>query len=105
MNVWRLVSSLDELQHIQIGLNDMQNLRLISASLAIVATFVAFDVDRCLAAEALRPIEVPGDHAFMESITAGPDGTWYVSSLASGGIARTKPGATKAEGWIAPAAF
>lgn len=81
----------------------MQNLRLISALLAIAAAFVASEP--CLAAEALRPIEVPGDRAFMESITAGPDGTLYVSSLASGGIARIKPGATKAEGWIAPAAF
>jgi sugar lactone lactonase YvrE len=89
----------------QNGLNNMQNLRLISASLATAAAFVAFDFDRCLAAEALRPIEVPGDRAFMESITAGPDGTLYVSSLASGGIARIKPGATKAEGWIAPAAI
>jgi sugar lactone lactonase YvrE len=87
------------------GLNDLQNLRLIGASLAIAAAFVAFDFDGCPAAEALRPIEVPGDRAFMESITAGPDGTLYVSSVASGGIARIKPGATKAEGWIAPAAF
>ena len=71
VNVWRLVSYLDELQHMQNGLKDMQNLRLISASLAIAATFVAFDFDRCLAAEALRPIEVPGDRAFMESVTAG----------------------------------
>jgi len=81
----------------------MQSLRLISALLAIAAAFVAFD--RCLAAEALATIEVPGDRAFMESITAGPDGTLYVSSLASGGIARIKPGALKTEGWIAPAAF
>ena len=83
----------------------MHNLRLMSASLAMAAAFVAFDFDRCLAAEALRPIEVPGDRAFMESITTGPDGTLYVSSVASGGIARIKPGATKAEGWIAAAAF
>ena len=88
--------------HATNGLNDMQTLRLISASLGIAAAFVAFY--RCLAAEVLRPIEVPGDRAFMESITAGPDGTLYVSSLASGGIARIKSGATKAEGWIAPAA-
>jgi streptogramin lyase len=81
----------------------MRNLCPISALLAIAVTFVAFD--RCLATEVLQAIEVPGDRAFMESITAGPDGTLYVSSLASGGIARIKPGATKAEGWIAPAAF
>jgi sugar lactone lactonase YvrE len=105
VNGWRPIGYLDGLQHMQNGLNDMHNLRLMSASLAMAAAFVAFDFDRCLAAEALRPIEVPGDRAFMESITAGPDGTLYVSSVASGGIARIKPGATTAEGWIAPAAF
>ena len=81
----------------------MQNIRPISALLAIALAFVVFD--RCLAAEGLQAIEIPGDRAFMESITAGPDGTLYVSSLASGGIARIKPGASKAEEWIAPAAF
>src|SRR5438132_1630241 len=81
----------------------MQNLRPIGALLAIAAAFLTFD--RCLAAEALQAIDVPGDRAFMENIDAGPDGTLYVSSLASGGIARVKPGASKAEGWIAPAAF
>ena len=81
----------------------MQNIRPISALLAIALASVAFD--RCLAAEGLQAIEIPGDQAFMESITAGPDGTLYVSSLASGGIARIKPGASKAEEWIAPAAF
>jgi len=48
-----------------------------------------------LDAEELKAIEVPGDRAFTESITAGPDGTLYLSSLASGGIARVKPGASK----------
>jgi hypothetical protein len=62
----------------------MQNIRPISALLAIALAFVAFD--RCLAAEGLQAIEIPGDRAFMESITAGPDGILYVSSLASGGI-------------------
>jgi hypothetical protein len=81
----------------------MQNIRPISALLAIALAFVVFD--RCLAAEGLQAIEIPGDRAFMESITAGPDGILYVSSLASGGIARIKPGASKAEEWIAPAAF
>ena len=50
----------------------MQNIRPISASLAIALAFVVFD--RCLAAEDLQAIEIPGDRAFMESITAGPDG-------------------------------
>ena len=50
----------------------MQNIRPISALLAIALAFVVFD--RCLAAEDLQAIEIPGDRAFMESITAGPDG-------------------------------
>src|ERR1700730_1116835 len=81
----------------------MQNIRPISALLLIALAFVS--CERCLAAEGLQAIEVPGDRAFMESITAGPDGTLYVSSLASGGIARIKPGASKADEWIAPATF
>jgi streptogramin lyase len=56
-------------------------------------------------ADDLMPVEVPGDRAFTESISAGPDGTLYISSLASGGIARVRPGASKAEPWIAPGAF
>jgi len=87
----------------QNGLNDMQKARWLSAPLAIAVTFIA--LDRQLAAEELKAIEVPGDRAFTESITAGPDGTLYLSSPASGGIARIKPGASKAEAWIAPGAF
>jgi streptogramin lyase len=81
----------------------MQDARPLSALFAIAVTFIAFDSR--LAAEELNAIEVPGDRAFTESITAGPDGTLYLSSLASGGIARIKPGASKAEEWIAPGAF
>jgi hypothetical protein len=50
-------------------------------------------------------IDVPGERAFPESISAAPDGTLYLSSLASGGIARIKPGASTAEQWIKPGAF
>jgi sugar lactone lactonase YvrE len=56
-------------------------------------------------ADTLNSIEVPGERAYPESISAAPDGTLYVSSLASGGIARIKPGASKAEPWIKPGAF
>lgn len=85
------------------GTNDMRKARWPGALLAITVTFTAFDCQ--LAAEELKAIEVPGDRAFPESITAGPDGTLYLSSPASGGIARIKPGASKAEEWIAPGAF
>jgi sugar lactone lactonase YvrE len=50
-------------------------------------------------------IELPGERAFPESMSAASDGTLYVSSLASGGIVRIKPGASTAEQWIKPGAF
>ena len=50
-------------------------------------------------------VELPGERAFPESISAAPDGTLYVSSLASGGVVRIKPGASTAEQWIKPGAF
>ena len=50
-------------------------------------------------------IELPGERAFPESISAASDGTLYVSSLASGGIVRIKPGASTAEAWINPGGF
>ncbi|MBY0561366.1 hypothetical protein [Hyphomicrobium sp.] len=53
----------------------------------------------------LKPIEIPGDQAYPESMSAASDGTIYISSLASGGVARVKPGASKAEMWIKPGAF
>lgn len=56
-------------------------------------------------AEDLKPIEIPGDQAYPESMSAASDGTIYISSLASGGIARVKPGSAKAEPWIKPGAF
>jgi hypothetical protein len=56
-------------------------------------------------AESFNSLTVPGERAFPESISAASDGTLYVSSLASGGIARIKPGASKAEPWIMPGAF
>ena len=81
----------------------MQKAQRLSAPLAIAIILTVFD--RRLDAEELKAIEVPGDRAFTESVTAGPDGTLYLSSLALGGIARVKPGASKAEAWIAPGAF
>ena len=56
-------------------------------------------------AEESKPIEVPGDQAYPESMSAASDGTIYVSSLASGGVMRVKPGAAKAETFIKPGAF
>ena len=50
-------------------------------------------------------IELPGDRAFPESITSAPDGTLYVSSLASGGVFRVRPEQSQAEPWIKPGAY
>ncbi|HUI19814.1 MAG TPA: hypothetical protein VLZ74_02045 [Methylocella sp.] len=50
-------------------------------------------------------IELPGNRAFPESITSGPDGTLYISSLASGGVFRVEPGQAQAEIWIKPGAY
>lgn len=53
----------------------------------------------------MKPIEIPGDQAYPESMSASSDGTIYISSIASGGVARVKPGESKAEMWIKPGAF
>jgi streptogramin lyase len=50
-------------------------------------------------------IELPGDRAFPESITATKDGTLYVGSVGSGGVIRVKPHTVKAEIWIKPGSF
>jgi sugar lactone lactonase YvrE len=58
-----------------------------------------------LIADERKVIEIPGDQAYPESMSAASDGTIYISSIASGGVARVKPGDTKAEMWIKPGAF
>jgi sugar lactone lactonase YvrE len=58
-----------------------------------------------VSADSLNSVAIPGERAFPESISAAPDGTLYVSSLASGGISRIKPGASTAEPWAKPGAF
>jgi hypothetical protein len=50
-------------------------------------------------------IALPGDHAYPESISAAPDGTLYVGSLAAGGVWRIKPQSGTVEEWIKPSAF
>jgi streptogramin lyase len=84
--------------------------KVMSVTRPIVRAFVmalagtVITLPHAMAAE-LAAVEVPGDRAFSESISAASDGTLYVSSLASGGIARVAPGASKAEEWIKPGAF
>jgi sugar lactone lactonase YvrE len=72
---------------------------------AATATLLLAPLSLASFAADLRTIEVPGERAYPESISAASDGTLYVSSFASGGVFRVKPGATKAEEWIKPAAF
>src|SRR6185437_9588571 len=50
-------------------------------------------------------IALPGDRAYPESISAAPDNTLYVGSLAVGGVWRVKPETGTVEPWIKPAAF
>ena len=71
---------------------------ILLASILTIA-FPAYSTDT------LNSVVVPEERAFPESISAASHGTLYVSSLASGGIARIKPGASTAEPWIKPGAF
>jgi len=80
------------------------HVRLPSIAFAILASIFTI-TSRAYSEANLDSIEVPGERAFPESISAAPDDTLYVSSLASGGIARIRPGASKAEPWIKPGAF
>jgi sugar lactone lactonase YvrE len=73
--------------------------------LTISAFLGAFAFAAPAAGDDLKPIEVPGDQAFPESMSATSDGTIFISSLATGGIARATPGSSKAETWIKPGAF
>lgn len=57
------------------------------------------------ASAAPAAVHIDGAEAYPESVAAGPDGTLYVGSLASGGVRRVAPGAARAEDWIAPGAF
>ncbi|MCI0465628.1 MAG: hypothetical protein L0Y57_01255 [Beijerinckiaceae bacterium] len=81
----------------------MTGVRQLPITLAILGGILTI-ASPAISADTLS-IEVPGERAFPESISAASDGTLYVSSLASGGIARIRPGASKAEPWIEPGAF
>src|SRR5262249_23659609 len=50
-------------------------------------------------------IALPGDRAYPESISSGPDNSLYVGSLATGGVWLVKPETGTVEPWIKPAAF
>lgn len=56
-------------------------------------------------AQDVASVEIPGAAVFPESIAADAAGHLYGGSLASGGIWRIKPGATRAEGWVKPGSF
>lgn len=73
-------------------------------SMTLAALWICAAVAPAVAGEA-KPIEVPGDQAYPESMSAASDGTIYISSIASGGVSRVTPGASKAEMWIKPGAF
>ena len=73
--------------------------------LTAMAFLGAFAFAAQAGAEDLKPVQIPGDRAYPESMSATSDGTIYVSRLASGGVARVMPGSSKAEMWIKPGAF
>jgi sugar lactone lactonase YvrE len=73
------------------------------ASLFVLAVVVV--APSASAEEPANRIALSGDRAYPESIAAAADGTLYVSSLASGGIWRIKPGSATAEAWIAPGMY
>ncbi|MGA7655681.1 MAG: hypothetical protein WCA96_02720, partial [Methylocella sp.] len=72
--------------------------------LALLASVFGFTF-QAYSEDTLKPVALPGERAYPESLSAAADGTLYISSLASGGIARLKPGASMAEVWIKPGAF
>ena len=57
------------------------------------------------AVAAPQTVTLPGNQAYPESVTSTADGTLYVGSFASGGVARVRPGQSQAEPWIKPGAF
>ncbi len=73
------------------------------ASLFVLAAVIA--APSANAEEPAKRIALSGDRAYPESIAAAADGTLYVSSLASGGVWRIKPGSATAEAWIAPGTY
>lgn len=50
-------------------------------------------------------IELSGKLAYPESLAAAADGTLYIGSAGAGGVVKVAAGTTRAEPWIAPAAF
>ncbi|WP_246697001.1 SMP-30/gluconolactonase/LRE family protein [Methylobacterium planeticum] len=67
---------------------------------------MAIAISDAAAAEAeSSSVALPGDAVYPESVTATSDGTFYVSSFASGGVIRVRPGEAQGEIWIKPGAF
>ncbi len=81
----------------------MSNHQLPSRMLLMVLTGALTFVSPSFAG--MSEISLPGDHAYPESISATPEGTLYVSGLATGGVWRIRPEAGSVEQWIAPGAF
>jgi sugar lactone lactonase YvrE len=58
----------------------------------------------CLTAANAASIDLPGSHAYPESLSSSHDGTLYVGNSALGGVVRIRPHAAP-EQWIQPGAF
>jgi len=70
-----------------------------------LSVIVAGAAATAVSAGDVSEVPLPGDRAFPESVAAASDGTLYVSSIASGGVWRIKPGSGTAEEWVKPGAF
>ncbi|HWK40645.1 MAG TPA: SMP-30/gluconolactonase/LRE family protein [Croceibacterium sp.] len=73
-----------------------QFLVMVLASLAAVPAYATED--------APRPIDLPGDRLFPESVAIGAHGTAYVSGM-SGDILRVNLATGEVESWIAPGTY
>jgi glucose/arabinose dehydrogenase len=74
----------------------------------VVATIFVWSLASVLTActvDDQSEVALPNEGAYPESISAGPDGSLYVSSLARGGVWRIQPESETVEEWIAPGAF
>ena len=68
----------------------------------LVSLGLAAAIGQALAADAPSEIVIPGEKLATESLTSARDGTVYIGSVGTGQIFRAKPGAARAEPFIAP---
>ena len=77
----------------------MQSFKRVT-SLASILTLIGFSVSA-------QPttVTLPASSPFPESLSVGPDGALYASSISHGGVTRALPGASEATMWIKPGTY